>query len=762
MRFLVSIDKQWNVRITCPKVPGWSHDRGKLDKTDDAGDGTFPLPPKKEPTTAAWSRELISPAHERIVNRMPERGDIQALGTYLFETLIGAEAWEAILRVSDEGKAKLVELALAWPSNEKDLHRLNWEMMYNPDEGFLAEGVKKHVQEARGVAFTRVVLGTASDAWEARQMTSPPRVLFVIGTSEVEASIRAGAEYLGLLRGLKRNGLGIHSRLLQQATPRLLQQAIECFRPDAVHFICHGEVDPQDNRGYLVLTSDDAGNGAAGEQRFYGQQLIKFLGKPETRPSIVVLSACFSAGDNRGRMLGAHRAAPLAAELVASGIPIVVGMAGRVADRACRLFSVRFGETLLEGSSMVLAATEGRWSAFAEGPPPENAVDWALPTVFMAERVPEDFAPLTATAGEKAVRIEKRVQQYDLNRLPVFCGREAFFESYYQLLEPRCEANVLVCFTESPTPRLGKTRLLKELAAQAIREGHVPIMISSDERAWEPDIRNTGQLAVELFRAIKFARDVFELDPPFDTQLLNLLLKKRPPISGEWLAEIKTRTLPFSELLDHFRRLEDDLISPASLKEALSNDLTQLAKEARKKHSSVEEAGGRAIIFLDEVHQYDKAIPDLFEKLLGPFGFGTLDTTAPVVVALSKGTAADPMLDRLLERGAPKPWLQRTQLRVLENNGEDLLAYGHVLLHPFKKEVLPGFSDKPWAVNDAVDQTTAGVWEGVFRRLLKGIPDQIAEAESMYGLAEGASQQQYLVGADDDDVLATLRDRRRP
>src|SRR6266581_2000452 len=47
--------------------------------------------------------------------------------------------------------------------------------------------------------------------------------------------------------------------------------------------------------------------------------------------------------ENRVRLGGANEMAPLAAQLIMGGVPVVIGMAGRVADMTCRLFIRQLG-----------------------------------------------------------------------------------------------------------------------------------------------------------------------------------------------------------------------------------------------------------------------------------------------------------------------------------------------------------------------------------------------------------------------------------
>ncbi len=187
-RVLVDIDATWNVTITCPDKPGWQlgpHRMGKL--TDEVG-RSFPQPPEGlHDPGAEHSGHLvtaadIAAAYDAIAGR---RGDIARFGHYLFDALIGTQNWLQILALVRSLDIKTLELALAWSSDDLDLHRLNWEMLHD-DHRFLAAGAGRvHI------SVTRIV--DSPEVQGARQLHSPPRILFVVGTSLVDREIRPGA-----------------------------------------------------------------------------------------------------------------------------------------------------------------------------------------------------------------------------------------------------------------------------------------------------------------------------------------------------------------------------------------------------------------------------------------------------------------------------------------------------------------------------------------------------------------------------------------
>ncbi|HMQ33542.1 MAG TPA: CHAT domain-containing protein, partial [Chloroflexaceae bacterium] len=404
-----------------------------LGRRPSGGAYAFPLPPADDPP-APGSPEArllaedggLSACFALIARQTPGAGDVERFGRYLFHTLIGPGSWAAIKSAAG---GQPIELALCWDAGERCLARLPWEMMARPKPEHPAGSVFLAADEPL-VAITRRVPGRAV---LPAQLQTPPRVLFVVGTDLGEQVIRSGAEYLGLLRALESNDLGLRHQLLAQASPERLKAAIAFFRPSILHFICHGGVYSDSGRPFLDLRSDDP---AGGVKEVTTDDLFTLLADgPEVEA--VVLNACYTASAGDYSAVG-QVALPMAEALVAGdgarSVPIVVGMAGEIGDRACRLFTRRFYETLLSGGSIAQATAQGRRLGLTNPHGDEwlTSLDWALPTLF-----------LPASAGEATLAVsddpDERVRQRNAGRFrhgeyPVFCGREDHFDAYAALM----------------------------------------------------------------------------------------------------------------------------------------------------------------------------------------------------------------------------------------------------------------------------------------------------------------------------------------
>lgn len=770
MRFTIEADADWRVTVTCGETGrAW---RRAMRKCPDGLGGLLPFPDTGAAgLPAGGAAEQLRAAYDRIALRRPEAGDIERFGRHLFDALIGAEVWAEML---DEARQDdFVELGLSWQEHpdghERHLHRLTWEMMRGPAR-FLVEGVSKAESGvAKTVAVTRLVAGTRHVSGARTKL--PPRILFVVGTSLNESQIRPGAEYMALLRQFKYQQLSPLSRVLQRATPQQITEEVKSFRPDVVHFVCHGGKDPETGAGYLSLELDQAeraeGRGEARKRRD-AAQLLSMLRDGDRLPAIVVLSACFTGGGHAGRMLGGHDAAPLAAELVKGGVAIVVGMSGQVSDHACRLFTQQFGASLISGQQLVRATGEGRRAAFVGGPPTGESVDWAFPAVFMAEGVAPDYAPVRADATAAARTVAGWVSKYKVDRVPVFCSRNEFFDAYYQSFKPGGPATI-VAYTEADEKLWGKTRLLQQLAATALREGHVPLLVTSEINDWQPP-RNVGQLCVELLKALGQARGALDLAPAVGSLLLSSLLevlgRTQHPNIRDRVAGLKSDFgaepgLLFDKLMALLDTLNvGDVVTHRDVKEALQLDLRRLLGEARARHPEIITAHSRVVVLLDEAHRYDKALDPLFKELLGDYGLGdSPPELVPVVMALSKGTAADEILRD------PQDKL-RSRIRFLNlprfADDEFMSVYQQVLLHPFNEHVYPDISARAWVFNYDAPPEVIDKHKGRLYKRLRRIPADFNgdNLRIFYITIEDARDDGFALPADDEARLAALRENK--
>src|SRR5262249_30887729 len=132
--------------------------------------------------------------------------------------------------------------------------------------------------------------------------------------------------------------------------------------------------------------------------------------------------------------------------------------------------------------------------------------------------------------------------------------------------------------------RVGKRRAFAEVAALAIRSGHIPVIVMP--------VKKKGYPATP-FELVKQLRDAFE------------------------------RTRARYELADAALKLAElrDPVEPQAVQRAIEADALALATDARAAHDFIRRAGGEVVIMLHDVHKYAEAA-GLALELLGPTGAG--------------------------------------------------------------------------------------------------------------------------------------------
>jgi hypothetical protein len=187
-------------------------------------------PAADQPHTALCTGETTEVAE--LLRRVARGGncpdDVARYGRWLFECLL-APAWPAILEHPDVRRAHGVELALRWPAEAGDLHRLVWEAMRDAD-GPLAG------HPSGLVAITRLVPAPERPIATVDRV---PSVLFATSVALTDPTIRPGAMYMGLLRELDFAGR-CRARAVAKASADDLHAAYQRWRPDLVHLVAHG------------------------------------------------------------------------------------------------------------------------------------------------------------------------------------------------------------------------------------------------------------------------------------------------------------------------------------------------------------------------------------------------------------------------------------------------------------------------------------------------------------------------------------------
>ena len=620
----------WSVTITPPGGSPVSHPMA-ADRGNDGTDWPMPHPstrPAARRSAGSWSR--TGDAFRKLAHAV-EAGNAKtyqavAYGRHLFDALLGPEGW-ATLDTPVAGHPQVIELS--WGPGP--LHRFVWELMHD-GHYYLA------LRPQAPAAFVRLVKppGAAGGTGIPGPVTitRPPRVLFAVGSPLDDWQVRAGAEVMGLLREFERDscrqGTAVQARVLTNTSLARLRRGCEELDPDVVHLIGHGRWDGGDKVGKLTLTSDSADllrepqadESESGEEHTAAALAdamgvtLGCMASGRSGPTLVVVSACDGGVASTGVGL------PLGAELAASGVPIVIAMAGAISDTACRVFTRSVVASVARGKDFTEALATGRFAAFAYAKNTPQYVDWALPAIFLRAELPEAFKLADPQAME-AVRNFIRVHDHIDN--PLFAGRHELLDDLDALLG-QGNPGVLVLHSTYPR-RVGGTRALRELAAEAIRKGHLPVRIGSFLSTDDAPTTFPALARAIAGQIVQIAKGEEQLTPPRRTLLLLTGYDPDAPASAPGADGLLE--LPTAQPAPSAGRLVD----------TLRNDLFALQAAMAARHPGVFRDDAAPVLLLDDVHLYTDGLARLCEYLK-PTGLGVGPKKLPVVLFVKEHETA--------------------------------------------------------------------------------------------------------------------------
>jgi len=639
---------------------------------------------------------------ERLTLRAPAQGDAARYGRWLFECL-AAPMWPQLLAVLEAAPRPAVELALRWPVTDTHLHALVWEAMRCP------QGHPLGAHPDLTVAVTRLVPGT--DA-VAETITRLPRALFVSGTTLVDPTIRPGALFMGLLQSLTAQGR-CRTRALHLASLQSLAATCAAFQPDLVQLVTHGVALPG-GRVVLLFRGEDS---STEEQEIDESDLVTALTAGGARPLAVLLSACNTASTAFAPGPGRPDAktlpvAPLAARLVANGIPIVTAMSGEVSERACRLYTRRLADALHSGTSVVEASAHGRRAALMGSPSSATEIDWALPTLYLAEGIDPNQRLVDDGLARRMVSIGNAL---GMRQDPVFVGRSDVLALADDMALK--EVGVLAVLSTRSTDGLGGTRLLQEIAWRLLRDGHVPLLLGPYDTGGPATDREL--LGAILQAEVNVLEKLGAVAPTPDTLLLDDALGP----SAAPLAPAGTDALRRARIRAGIHRFAQSAASLdlGSARDTLADDLAAVGATAQQfgppfgPHT-------RVTVLCHNVHSWGPPAvsPDAFARtglgalltLLDSTGLGRPAEPVPVIMTGSRTTAAGESLNQ---------WAQNATdgFRVLDLTellpDEAVMGFQWVLMHRWqaKADADPDLYGRIYTAQPA----NLASWEGALRRI---------------------------------------------
>ena len=639
---------------------------------------------------------------------------LRKYGELLFQAAFG-DKWEQIVEAAVKADADYLEVAVRGADDDDHaaLQALRWEALHD-GTGFVAaqgttyQGRNIHVGVVRFITPSRAVPGNdVARGTGLPEITHIPKVLFAVGSHLTDKNVRPGAEFMGIMRRLDRDGGSIRARLLECVTRPKLVAELAVFKPDVLHLIGHGEL-LADGQVRVQLRGD------FDEKCYYASadEMLGAFAEAEHWPVMVVLSACQTgtAGDGRVSTL------PFAARLVAGnsvsrGVPVVVAMAGDISDTACRVFTQALTTAVGAGVPLGKAVIRGRRAAFYNGPGPDaqhpapDSGHWVMPALFLADYVGRDVCLVRTDAAKAA---QKRVKNLNLDIDPLFYGRAPFITALDRLLDAGDDLNVLVAYFSNQDKSYGGMRLLQELGARAVRSGVLPVLLGE-----------------------------FDNDGPRDLKALAIALEGR-------INDIRAEVLGLEERRSETVAAVSAGANGLGLAKAIRRDLDALVAVLPEDDPVRYRAAGqpRTILLCHRVDGWATVLDDLLD-LLGPHGLKGGVTPVPVVltgaVRSLKAAAGEDARFR-------RPWISFEKLRRFQRaeDTEDILAYQWWLLNP---PVTPDGRQRAFAPKRGAPGDD---WKNTLRTVLDD--KNVMYDPVIYALAAGLS---CLVSASDDALLAS-------
>lgn len=732
MRFRIEVtaDAQgWDAVITSPDDPAWPPIHRPIGK----GDRGYPRPPAGEADW--WSAEApaiyqgnddsaLRRVHERCVRGQPDKtcNEVTSFGRYLFAVLLGT-AWQAIQLKAPAGG---VELELQLAQSGGLFERLPWEMMFCTDGPLIGLNVK-----GRRIAISRIAGNNVHTAVGAattpKEIKIPLRVLFVVGR-QMDDKLRPGAEYLGLLRqcevqlpvtGGTSIGVALHTKLLLSATRAELIDAVKEFEPSVVHLICHGRWNGE-SAEILLTKSDDAS-----EDPVTSTALLGLLGAPDPKVPVVVLNACNTAQASDVQI-------SYAAALVAGGIPVVVGMAGEVADSVCRMFTLSFYRALFEHQPLPLAVAEGRRAALLQYRSYTDNVEWARPVLYMADGFQAGFT-LDRTGRQVALSAKFLRKRKD----DILCDRMDYLHDLEQVCSRKIGNLGLTVDERAPVSQgitaiqLGKTWLLEEMRWLAVLEGYVPCFLESTGGADPPS--TYLEFALQLAESMNKARASWDAPVRWRTAAIAAVYAE---VQCQMPNDDDTLSLDYGRTRKLFVDSKMSSLTPDAVNLRILRDLRDLLNEAKL------QLGARGVLILiDDLHKHEGVWHDILESV-NRFGLGDINTPAPVIFSYSSCEKAGPQIVTYFQQNS-----SRFELRPLNRfrPEERILAYRQSLL------------SRKWVPTSKPDrQEDVQKMFGGFERLAQGIPSYL-RLSKLEGQLEYCAEIDVLLSSDDGAILAAAR-----
>ena len=315
---------------------------------------------------------------------------VREVGEVLFAGLLGAGEVAGRYRAAAAVAAERGEgLRVVLRIDDPVLAGLPWEAMYDRAAGAYVcrqDQLVRHVPVASAPAPLRV--------------RPPLRILGVVSSPSGLPALDVDKEQDQLARALARPaGLGLAElHWAPSATWADLQDLLLDGEWHVLHFIGHGDFDPERDEGVLALTREDGRADLVGAHR-----LVDLLRQARPMPRLVVLNSCSGAAAGVSDLFSGTAAA-----LVRGGVSAVAAMQYEISDPAAAAFARGFYAAIARGRGVDDAVSSGRVAILGTG---DRTLEWVTPVLYLRGRDTRLFTlPAAAddTSRDGAQRAEAR------------------------------------------------------------------------------------------------------------------------------------------------------------------------------------------------------------------------------------------------------------------------------------------------------------------------------------------------------------------
>jgi hypothetical protein len=326
------------------------------------------------------SLRFVRPAEEAAP---PDPTDtLRTFGTALFETFFAGDIGLTYRRTLDEaedlGAGLRIRLRLA---GVPELAQLPWEYLYDPiEDDFVTRSARTPL-----VRYPEV-----PQRVQPYPISTPLRILVIIASPQDLVQLNVQEEWRRLsdaLSGLEREGR-VTVELLDRATRPRLQARLDAEDYHIIHFIGHGDFDPESDSGAFFMETDDRQSHPVSTEG-----LRTLLRDERDTLRLVVLNACKGA-----RAAAGDPFAGLAQGLIRAGIQAVIAMQFAITDTAAIQFAQGFYRRVADGYAIDHALGEVRKAISLEG----NKLEWGTPVLFMRSLDGQIFDMSTQKAPDAA------------------------------------------------------------------------------------------------------------------------------------------------------------------------------------------------------------------------------------------------------------------------------------------------------------------------------------------------------------------------